>query len=398
MSDASSPVAGAVWNELERIASGAGAVAMLSALADRLRAARRWHALFDLRLVEARLALGLPAFGDPAAVRPADRARLDAASLEACREVGWPLLAEGHAAAAWMYLRAAASADDVACRLRDRVAALADADPDDEEATRELQEIVGVALWEGVDPALGVEVVLRTQGTCNAVTAFDQAIARQPASRQRAAAATLVAHLHATVAAAGGFAGDSAVHVDVSHLQAVLRIGRVCTDRDTLEKAWELAEYGCRLPADLRYPGDPPFEDVAAASRLFYGAQLGRFVAEAEAHFRAAAARDDAGTPARDMLVLLLWRLGRPAEALAAALDWSGDESPHTPDHVPGMLPSLVEMAAASGAWDRLLEACRARGDEITFAAALATRAHQTPGQNFQPQPPSGVQSPQAAG
>jgi hypothetical protein len=40
-----------------------------------------------------------------------------------------------------------------------------------------------------------------------------------------------------------------------------------------------------------------------------------------------------------------------------------------------GMLPSLVELAASSGQWEVLLEACRRHGDEISFAAALAARA-----------------------
>jgi hypothetical protein len=45
-----------------------------------------------------------------------------------------------------------------------------------------------------------------------------------------------------------------------------------------------------------------------------------------------------------------------------------------------GMLPSLVELATAADAWDELLAACEARGDEITFAATLAARrrAHQS--------------------
>ena len=37
-----------------------------------------------------------------------------------------------------------------------------------------------------------------------------------------------------------------------------------------------------------------------------------------------------------------------------------------------GQLPSLIELAAASGEWDLLLDACRRHGDALTFAAALA--------------------------
>ncbi|NCA10553.1 hypothetical protein EBR56_01885, partial [bacterium] len=68
---------------------------MFRTLADSLRERRRWHALFDLRLLEARAALGLPISGELAAVDPVRRDALDERSLAACREVGWPLLDEG---------------------------------------------------------------------------------------------------------------------------------------------------------------------------------------------------------------------------------------------------------------------------------------------------------------
>jgi hypothetical protein len=393
----------------EAFASG-GAAAMFDALAASLAARRRWHAVFDARLAQARLALGLPA-ADPAAL-PADvRERLEERTLAACREVGWPLLDEGQVQAAWMYLRAAAEPAAVATRLAalaDRTVAAAVAG--DVEANRRLEEIVGVTLWEGIDPALGIGLVLRTQGTCTAITAYEQAVSRLPAPRQEAAAAAVVAHLHGELRAnlaadlaqrglvpadraaelsivplletAGGLADDPAVHVDVSHLQAVLRIARVSRDEATIRRGWDLARYGCRLPDELVYPGEPPFENVAEASRLFFGAQLGIDVQPAIAHFRRAAATavvEEAGTLPSDTLVLLLWRLGRPAEALHAALQRPRDDGLPSAMLATGLLPSLVDLAAAAGAWESLRQACRERGDEITFAATLAA-AHQQAG------------------
>ena len=269
-----------------------------------------------------------------------------------------------------------------------------------------MQELVGVALWESADPALGITIVLRTQGTCNAVTAYEQAVSRLPGVRQAPAARVLVEHLYtevvrnlaadltqrgldttqplaaetplvALLVAADGL-DDPSLHVDVSHLQSVLRIARVCSDEPTLGRAWELAVYACRLPADVTYPGEPPFEAVGAASRLFYAAQLGRDVAEAVAFFRRAAVTADpldSGTLPADTLVLLLHRLGRDAEALQAAVDRPREGGPPSAMQAAGLLPSLVELAASSGQWEMLLEACRRHGDEITFAAALAARA-----------------------
>ena len=387
-----------IFGMLADTAAARGAPAMFEALADSLKARRRWHALFDLRLVQARSALGLPPTGDLTAVDETTRSRLDEYSLAACREVGWPLLAEGHVAAAWMYLRAAADPGEVA----EKFAALARApSADDEEATARLQEIMHVALWEGVAPALGIELVIDAQGTCNAITAYEQAVARLPAARQREPAGVLVAHLHRELRdalaadlmrrglataerieaatsivdlldAAGGMKDDPSFHVDVSHLQAVLRIARVCIDRAVLEKAWDLAVYACRLPDEVTYPGEPPFENVAEASRLFYAALLGRDVTEAVAFFSRAAATarlEDAGTLPADTLVYLLWRLGRPAEALQAALARPADHGMPSVMQASGMLPSLIDLAVAGDAIDLLRDACRARGDEITFAA-----------------------------
>jgi hypothetical protein len=371
---------------------------MFRTLAESLRERRRWHALFDLRLLEARAALGLPISGDLSAVDPAHRDALDERSLAACREVGWPLLDEGAVAAGWMYLRAAAEPEAVARKLRELAA---HPPADDEAADTRRQEIVHVALWQGLDPALGLQLVLTSQGTCNAITAYEQAVARLPAASQQHAAAIIVDHLHGEVMenlradldrrglpptdaspatipglleAVGGLTDDPSVHIDVSHLQSVLRIARVATSRDVIEKAWELAVYASRLPADVTYPGEPPFENVGEASRLFFGAQIGREPEAAVRFFRAAAANariEQAGALPADILVLLLWRLGRPAEALHAALERPADDGMPSLVQTGGMVPSLLEIARAGDALDVLRAACRDRGDEITFAATF---------------------------
>jgi hypothetical protein len=398
--------AGDAFAQLGDVCATAGPAALLDALADTLREQGRWHAVVDVRLMQARLALELPLTGDVGPLPQADRDRFDALSLAACREAGWPLLAEGHVTAAWIYLRAAAEPTEVAeCLATLATETLAaGADADDEDLRRRLDEIVGVAVWEGVDPALGIDVILRTQGTCPAITAFDQAVARLPAARQRPAAARLVAHLNAEVTAnvaadlaargigitagtgslaelldaAGGLV-DASIHCDVSHLHAMLRIARVCDDEATLARAWELARYACRLPAEVVYPGTPPFTDMGTASRLFYGAQIGRDVDEAVAFFRDAA-RDGAGPLAAETLALLLWRIGRPGDALRAVLDRPREDAPPDAALPPGTLPSVVDLAAAAGDFEPLRAACRARGDEITFAATLVAEAQRNRG------------------
>ena len=410
-----------IFSQLAATADAAGAAAMFDTLAASLKARGRWHALFDLRLLQARIALGLPATGElrgegaQGDISSADRDQLDERSLAACREVGWPLLEAGQVAAAWMYLRAAAAPAEVAEKLESLAHGItASADNlhtiDDEETAARLQEIVHVALWEGLDPALGIDLVIRTQGTCNSITAYEQAVSRLPARRQAPAAGVLVHHLHREVAGAlaadltqrgaavtaadtsvssiiplldllreVGGEDDGSVHIDVSHLQSVLRIARVCTDPDVIREAWELACYACRLPAEVVYPGEPPFENVGDSSRMFFGAQLGHDVDRSIGFFRRTAARarlEESGTLPADTLVLLLTRLGRPSEALHAALERPAEGPMPSTMLASGMLPSLVELAAAADSWDALLTACRERGDEITFAATLAARKH----------------------
>ena len=410
-----------IFAQLTATADAAGAAAMFDTLAASLKARGRWHALFDLRLLQARIALGLPATGElrgegaQGDISSADRDQLDERSLAACREVGWPLLEAGQVAAAWMYLRAAAAPAEMA----EKLAALAEGitasqenvqNLDDEETAARLQEIVHVALWEGLDPALGIDLVIRTQGTCNSITAYEQAVSRLPARRQAPAAGVLVHHLHREVASAlaadltqrgaavtatdtsvasiiplldllreVGGADDASIHVDVSHLQSVLRIARVCTDQDVIREAWELACYACRLPAEVVYPGEPPFENVGESSRMFFGAQLGHDVDRSIGFFRRSAAQarlEESGTLPSDTLVLLLTRLGRPGEALHAALERPAEGPMPSTMLASGMLPSLVELATAADSWDALLAVCRERGDEITFAATLAARKH----------------------
>lgn len=409
MPDGSHTLGAEDFARLEAAARERGPAAMFDELAATLVAEKRWHALFDLRLVQARQIAGLPLTAAHAPDEPAARELLEQRSVAACREVGQGLLADGQVAAAWMYLRAAPPEN-----LPEQLRVIAEqacgelSGPGQEltdEQSQRVDELLGVALWESVDPALGIDLMLRTQGTCAAITAFEQTVSRLPARKQDPAARRLVEHLHQEVVEAlvagrskpkgeASAAAETAplvtamdrgsepaaaapLVVDVSHLQSVLRIARVCSDEATLRRAWELAVYAARLPADLTYPGEPPFEQVGEASRRFFGAALGIEVAEAIAFFRKAAAVADpavAGTLPIDTLVLVLARAGRAAEALHAAVTRGPGVAAPSPMQTAGQLPSLVELAAASGEWEFLLDACRRHGDAITFAAALAAR------------------------
>jgi hypothetical protein len=350
--------------------------------------AGQFHRLFDLRLIQERRRLGLPV--DRRApiddVEEPLRSRLEEGYLAACREVGELLLGSGRLREAWMYLRPAG--DKLSLRSR-----LAQVVLDDQRA----DELIELALFEAVDPERGYAWLLGRNGTCNAITTLDGLSGQLAVAELAACAAVLVRHVyrelhgnlrghlarltgepppdlsvaelvdqHPELLAGGNY------HLDASHLGSTVRYARLLTDPPLVTKALEIAEYGCRLPADLQYPGQAPFEETFPAHRLLFQATLGREVDAALEYFaaKARAEGDDAhSTTAVETYLILLARTGRASEALAAYSELVGRDrqlSPHA--------PTLLELASASGEWSRYQEICRERDDVLGFAAGLLAR------------------------
>ncbi len=114
---------------------------------------------------------------------------MEDAYVAACREVGNLFLAAGRVREAWMYLRPTGDRQVVA----DALAAL----PRDAE---NYEEIIEVALYEGVCPRLGFQFVLEHYGTCNAITLYDGQMHGRPKADRQAVAALLIEHLHGELA------------------------------------------------------------------------------------------------------------------------------------------------------------------------------------------------------
>ena len=144
---------------------------------------RQYHELFDARLMEARHVQGLPVAvaGSLDDLAEPARTRMEDAYLAACREVGDLFLAAGRVREAWMYLRPVGDRQAVA----DALAAI----PRDAE---NYEEIIEVALYEGVCPRSGFEYVLAHYGTCNAITLFDGQMHGRPKTDRQQVAALLV--------------------------------------------------------------------------------------------------------------------------------------------------------------------------------------------------------------
>jgi hypothetical protein len=362
-----------------------GAASALAQLADRLKQAERFGELFDVRLMQARLKHGLPVAQSAALESLPEplRRTVEEDYLTACREIGFAVLERGRLREAWKYLRPAGEQAAVA-------AAMERMSPDEENA----EEIIEVALHEGVAPEFGFKLLLDQYGLCNAISTMEAVVSHFPLPVKRAAAAMLVHELHAEllktlhdeVAEREGKSpqteklrelldgrdwlfADGRHHVDTSHLSAVVRSARLIEDRDALRLALDLTEYGRRLNRDHQYADDPPFADSYPTHNLFFAAQLGEQVDAAIDHFRKQAESNLAeseNTMPAETYVVLLARLGRNREAIEAATRFLPPGR-----RVFRFAPSLAELCRAAGDLTPLLNRCRSEDDPVGFAGAM---------------------------
>ena len=384
-----------IFDELQRQLASSGIAAALDCLADRLKSGQRFHELFDVLLMRSRHQLGLPAVLSTSLDELDEplRSQVENSYLAACREVGGLLLRERQLREAWMYLRPVGDRTAMA-------AALYAVEVNEEN----VQDLIELALHEGVAPELGYALVLKHYGTCNAITTFEGAMLQRPRTEQQAAAGLLLRHLHQElitnvradiarregreptehtlaelVASRDWLFADNNYHVDTTHLAAAVRFARLIEDPQLLELAYDLTEYGRRLGSQFQFAGDEPFADVYPSHGLFFAAQLGRNVDEAISYFHQrakAASIEEHGTGPAEVLIALLARIGRHKEAFQAALELIPRGT-----RTSGFAPSLLELARGSSDYERLLIVCRERDDLVGFAAGLLERSQRREGQ-----------------
>ena len=380
----------ALFEALDRALAGSSPAEAVAQLADALAVRGEFRALLDARLLQARLELGLPTVmvGPLAEMPEPARTQYEERYVEAIREVGNRLLDANEIGAAWAYFRAIAEKEPV-------VAAIEAYDPPEDD--EKIGQVVEVAFNQGVHPRKGFALILDHYGTCSAITAFeslppDEAIRVACADRlTRRLHADLVANLRGEVARRGQplppegapiaaliagrewLFGDDSYHLDVSHLAATVRLSPLMVDPETIALAVGLTDYGRNLSERHRYEGDPPFEDHYADHAVYLRAILGQEVEEAVAHFRSKLTAPDPddrdGAIAAQVLVRLLVRLDRKAEAL----DVAAEHLAHLPDSALAC-PGVAELCQAIGRLDRLAEIARGRGDLVNYAAARLGR------------------------
>lgn len=374
------------------------AVNDLEQLARTLIESKRWHELFEARLLAARHRLGLPAIDPPPLdeVPEPTRTKLERAYTDACREVGEYLASSGHFREAWHYLRAAGQRATLQSHLATVTPNRGGGDDPDDRGN--LEELIEVALYDGVDPPRGYGWVIEHFGTCNAISTLEGIASQLPPTELIRCVSVLVGHLLDEVrtgvvnhirqqktdgpeptgslrdllAAHHWLTEGGGVHVDASHLAAAVRFARVLTDPEDVDRALQLAEYGTGLHPDLQYPGDPPFTETYPAHRLFFAATLGREVEEAITYFRERALQSDTahdGTGPVETLLVLLDRAGRPGEALGAYAELVPAGTLLSP-----YAPRLVDLAMRSGEWEQYEQLLRERDDPVGLAVAKLAR------------------------
>lgn len=376
-----------IYDDLTQAMQAGGVDQALDKLAAHLKSAHQYHDLFDVRLMQARRKAGQPIIWTKTMEdlpEPA-RTQVEDASLEACREVGKGLLAVGRIREAWMYLRPTGEKAFVARELEALV-------QEDESLA---EDVIDIALNEGVNPRLGFKLMLESYGLCNCVTTYDSSMHQRPKADRVAVVGLLVEFIHDElltnvrddIARQQGtqpaettladlvrdrewlFENDN-YHTDATHLQAIVRFAVVLDDPTLIRKVLDLCAYGKHLSTSYQFPGRSPFNEVYQHHELYFRALLGEKVDEALAYFKeqAEAAAEEQDKAPVEVYLSLLARTGRTAEAMDATARMLPPGKRQT-----DLAPTLQELAQVSGDYDRLAKLSRDRGDLLAFAAALTS-------------------------
>ena len=380
------------FSNLEQIQKSDGAEATLQKLCETLREQKEHHRLFDALLMQKKQDLGLSllqptSFDD---VPEEHRETFEKHYVDSARQVGNLLLEESRLADAWVYFQTIREPEPVREMLEQ---VTVEGDFDDR-----TEELINVALYEGAHPVKGLELMLNTHGTCNTITTLDQQIMQLSEEDRRSAAALLVNQIYGDLCHTlkheigqrlpmapvsdnlrelitgerDWLFSEGNYHIDVSHLNAVVRFARSLTSDDPeLPLAIELAEYGSRLDAQFQYAGEAPFDEFYPAHKQFLSALLDVDREEALTYFQN---KLDSEPDVEDkqmiayVMVDLLQRVGRTDDAIGLAHEFLADV-----DESSGF--SFAGLCLDAGRLDVLRDAARSRGDLVAWTAAMLGEA-----------------------
>ena len=372
-----------IFDSLESKIAQNDKFAVLEQLADYFTAQHQYHHLFEALKMRARLALDLPiTFNQPIdSLRIDIRQQFDQLLLDACLAVGKLFWAAGRIAEGWTYLQPCPERELIA-EYFERI----------EVTDENLEEYIGVAISESIDPESGFRLVLDRYGTCNAITSFDSNAPQLAPQHQESMAKLLVRHFYHELTAnlaeiiqreSGSrptdltlselindrewlFAGG-AYHIDTTHLASVVRIGRLISDESSIKQLVELCLYGLSLDAGLQFEGEEPFHDYYQDHLLFYNALLGKDLEAATSHFEQRFEEleaDQIGVQPFWEFVFWFEQLGLENKSIDLILgakllsfgnvDW----------------PATMEIAGKANRADEIAEYCKQNDDLLGFAIA----------------------------
>lgn len=383
-----------VLDDLKKALEARGPAAAIDELCERLRREKDYRTLFYALLMKRRHALGASPFatGPAADLPPELHAAYEEAIREAGREIGNLYLLEGNIPESWFYFRMIGEVEPVARALE----AYTPRDEDD------LQSLIQLAFYEGLQPRKGFDWVIDRYGLCNAITTMSSQELPHPPEIKQYCIGRLVRTLYqelrerllADIERTEGkpvphdadrptvrelLAGretlfaDGFAHIDVSHLGAVVQMAVHLPPGEELDLARQLCDYGKHIPQQLRYHADPPFDDQYADYGVYLAILAGDKVEEGLAHFRAKADNADPetiGTYPAEVLVNLLLRLDRPREALEVARKHLVNISPRQLS-----CPSIVELCQRCEDYNALAEIAHSQGDALHYLAGLLAGA-----------------------
>jgi hypothetical protein len=266
----------------------------------------------------------------------------------------------------------------------------------------DLQPVVQLAFYEGVHPTRGFDLILSRFGICNAITTLSNPELGHPAEVRQYCLQRLVRALYAElrerlaaeverqegkrpaeaevppdtpgvvlrlISGRDWLFGDDFYHIDVSHLSSVVQMSMHLTPCPELGLARELCACGKRLTGRFIGAGEPPFEEQYRAYDIYLSALTGEDVEGGLSYFHEQVEKNDvesAGTYPAEVLVNLLLRLDRPAEALAVSRKYLAAIDPRRLT-----CPGITELCQKTGDYRTLAGAAREQGDVVHFLAGL---------------------------
>ncbi len=373
--------------QLQEQFKAGGPNAVFDQLAATLREQKDYHKLFDALCAKKKHELGAPLHRPTSLddVPSGKRDEFEAAYMAAAREVGQLLLADKKLGQAWIYFHAIRDTQAV----RDAI----ESAPMPRDANEESEELIDLGFYKLVHPVKGMQIMLRTHGTCSTITSLDQQFQNLSPEQRAQCAAILVKSLHGDllqsiqhevkqrmpfappattlrelIAGREWLFADNNYHIDVSHLHSTVRFARsLSPENPELKLALDLAEYGSQLSEQFQYAGEPPFVEFYPAHIQFFKFLLGDNRESAQAYFQQQLDREpDAPDQALIAYVMvdLMARTNQLDQALPLAEKYLVKADPD-------FAAAFAELCQQAGRFDVLMRSAEERGDLLTYASAL---------------------------